>query len=206
MTNNIVTALIPTYQRPTWLIRAIKSVLNQTYAHALVTVFDNASDDNTQQVVADLYEKDHRIFYHRHPTNIGPLKNFKHAFQSVKTPYFSILSDDDAIAFDFYEAAVNVLDNNLDIMFVILNTLTIDANANLIGHQPCDHSLTFYRGSNRLNIPNLPSTWTSILFRKEVANIYLEMHGEFDIASDMRFLLLARARYPFAYLSKVGAF
>lgn len=204
--NNIVTALIPTYQRPTWLARSIKSVLNQTYPHVLISVFDNASDDNTQQVVAALCEKDHRILYHRHTTNIGPLKNFKHAFQSIKTPYFSILSDDDALAFDFYHSAVTILDNNPDIMFVILNTLTIDSHANLIGHQPCDHALTFYRGNNRLNVPNLPSTWTSILFRKEVANVYLEMNDKFDIASDMRFLLLASARYPFAYLSKIGAF
>lgn len=204
--NNKITALIPTYKRPTLLRRAILSVLNQSYTNLQVCVFDNASTDKTQSMVDALIAQDGRIRYHCHPKNIGSLQNFKFAFQSVDTPYFSILSDDDALAFDFYENASKVLDENPDIMFAILNTLTIDKETNLIGDRENTQQLTFYRGNKRLNAENIPMTWTSILFRKEIANIYTSMDSRFDIASDIRFLLHAKARYNFAYLSKVGAF
>lgn len=201
-----VTALIPTYQRPELLRRAILSVLKQTYTDLQVAVFDNASGDRTENVVNSLKKMDDRILYHCHPTNIGALKNFKFAFQSVNTPYFSILSDDDALSFEFYEQAVPILEQDPDMMFVILNTLTIDENADLIANQETAATLNCYRGEDRLNAINIPSTWTSILFRKEVAKLYLDMDNRFDVASDMRFLELAKARYNFAHLSKVGAF
>ena len=78
--------------------------------------------------------------------NIGALENFRHAFKSVDTPYFSILSDDDFLAKDFYKDAIDVLDNNPETMFVILNVLRIDENSNLIAHKESTNTLTFYSG------------------------------------------------------------
>ncbi|HLB43560.1 MAG TPA: glycosyltransferase family 2 protein [Gammaproteobacteria bacterium] len=201
-----ITALIPTYRRPQLLHRAIVSVLRQTYTNLQVFVFDNASGDMTEKVVDVLKKTDDRVFYHCHPVNVGALKNFKFAFQSINTPYFSILSDDDALSFKYYEQAIQVLEQYPDIMFVILNTLSIDENADLIGNQENEETLKLYRAEDRPHVINIPSTWTSILFKKEVAKLYLEMDDRFDIASDMRFLGLAKARYNFAHLSKVGAF
>ena len=204
-----VTALIPTYQRPKLLRRAILSVLNQTHKNLQVSVFDNASGDNTEDVVAALKNQDTRILYHRHKKNMGALQNFKYAFRSVNTAYFSVLSDDDVLVSDFYEQATHILENNTDIGFVILNTLSIDENANLIGNQLTTHALRFYRGDARFDIASIdkvPHTWTAMVFRKELAEIYINMQDQYDVAADMRFLTIARAKYNFAHLSKIGAF
>ena len=107
--NNKVTALIPTYKRPKLLRRAILSVLNQTHSNLQISVFDNASGDTTEKMVSQLKKNDTRIFYHCHSTNIGALQNFKYAFESVNTPYFSVLSDDDVLAPDFYTNAIEIL-------------------------------------------------------------------------------------------------
>ncbi len=48
----LITTVIPTYRRPKLLQRAIKSVLNQTYPHFQVCVYDNASGDETAGVAA----------------------------------------------------------------------------------------------------------------------------------------------------------
>src|SRR5438128_12682354 len=118
-----VTALIPTFRRPAYLRRAMLSVLMQTYDNLQISIFDNASGDSTEEVVNKLRINDTRIVYHRHENNIGSIQNFKFAFKSVDTPYFSILSDDDFLAKDFYENAINILDSHPEIGFVILNTL-----------------------------------------------------------------------------------
>lgn len=204
-----ITALIPTYRRPEHLRRAILSVLRQTHSHLQIAVFDNASGDNTAEVVRGLSLNEPRIKYHCQEKNIGALANFRCAFRSVETPYCAIMSDDDLVARDFYENAVNVLNNNPEVMFIIMNALTIDENLNLIGNRISTHKLTFYCDKDRfdaLHSGGIPTTWTAMVFRKEVAQIYVEMDGRFDIGSDMRFLSHAAARYNFAYLSKVGAF
>ncbi len=207
--NNKITVLLPTYRRPEYLRRAMLSVLGQTYDNLQLFVFDNASGDNTKDVVTSLSENDARIKYHCHPHNIGALANFKYAFKSVDTPYFSILSDDDFVAMDFYENAVDVLNDNPEIMFVILNTLIVDENSNLIGNCESTNKLNFYCGADRfdaMHSGHIPVTWTGMVFRKEVAQIYADMDDRYDVASDMRFLFRAASRYDFAYLSKVGAF
>ncbi len=56
-----ITTVIPTYRRPKLLKRAILSVLRQSYKDLQVHVYDNASDDTTEQVVADLASADSRV-------------------------------------------------------------------------------------------------------------------------------------------------
>ena len=204
-----VTALVPTYRRPKLLKRAIFSVLNQTYKNLKISVFDDASGDETENVVSDFIKNDSRINYFRHDTNIGALANFRFAFESVDTPYFSILSDDDCLSNDFYMNAIDVLDNNPELMFVVLNVLKIDENSNLSFHRECTGKLKKYsktEGFDEIHSGNIEQTWTGMVFRKEVAEVYLEMDDRHDKGHDMRFLFRAASRYNFAFLSKIGAF
>lgn len=204
-----ITALIPTYRRPKLLNRAMHSVLRQSYKNIQLTILDNASRDSTKDVVASLCKVDKRIKYHCNNKNIGALANFRLAFESVDTEYFSILSDDDCLTQDFYKNAIEVLDNHPEIMFVILNTLKIDKNSNLINDKESTNKLSFYKGKigfDAFHSGNIPQIWTGMVFRKEVANIYHEMDTKYDDAHDMRFLFRAVSRFDFAYLSKVGAF
>ena len=207
--NAKITALIPTYQRPELLRRAMLSVLGQSYTNLQLSIFDNASGKDTKNTVTSLSENDYRVKYHCHSNNIGALENFRHAFKSIDTPYFSILSDDDFLARDFYKDAIDVLDKNPETMFVILNIFRIDENSNLIAHKESTNTLTFFSGRegfDEIHSGKIPQTWTSMVFRKELASIYDEMNDDNDLGSDMRFLFRIASRYDYAYLSKPGAF
>lgn len=207
--NPKVTALVPTYCRPELLRRAMLSVLGQSYRSLQLSIFDNASGKDTRDVVTKLAESDDRVKYHCHPNNIGARDNFRHAFKSVDTPYFSILSDDDFLARDFYKDAIDVLDNNPETMFVILNIFKVDESSNLIIHKEPTNTLTFYSGRNgfdEIHSGKIPQIWTSMVFRKELASIYDEMDDDIDDGNDMRFLFRLASRYKYAYLSKTGAF
>src|SRR5437016_10001362 len=100
--NPLIATIIPTYRRPKLLQRAIRSVLNQTYPHVQIRVYDNSSGDETASVVAELAKKDPRVKYHCHSQNIGSFKNFEYGLKQVDTEWFSILSDDDLILPEFY--------------------------------------------------------------------------------------------------------
>jgi glycosyltransferase involved in cell wall biosynthesis len=65
----IVSVIIPTYNRALLIGRAIQSVLDQSCADFELLVVDDASTDDTEQVVSG-YE-DSRIRYVRHEQNMG---------------------------------------------------------------------------------------------------------------------------------------
>jgi glycosyltransferase involved in cell wall biosynthesis len=104
-----VTVVIPTFRRPDMVVRAIRSVLNQTHPHVRVRVFDNASGDGTACAVGDLARADPRVEYAVHAQNIGAAANFAHAISQVDTPLFVVLSDDDVLLPTFLETGVAML-------------------------------------------------------------------------------------------------
>ena len=69
-----LTVGIPTYNRSGLLREAIESVLAQTFTDFRLIVSDNASDDDTPEVVRSF--DDERIDYLRTERNIGPIGNF----------------------------------------------------------------------------------------------------------------------------------
>ncbi len=128
-----ITTIITTYRRPLLLKRAVSSVLKQTYSDFQVCVYDNASDDETEEVMRELVKKDPRVKYFRHPENIGMMANYKYAFDRIETPYFSFLSDDDFLLPNFYETALDGIRQFPDAGFSACGVLQLDESGNFVG-------------------------------------------------------------------------
>ena len=103
-----VTVVLPTYNRAHLIGGAIDSVLSQSYVDFDLVLYDNASTDETSDVVAAY--ADDRLSYVRRPANIGLLPNFQDALRRVESDYSLILCDDDLLLPGFLEATVDVLD------------------------------------------------------------------------------------------------
>lgn len=93
----VVTILIPTFQRASKLVRAIESARAQEYGCILIHVFDNASQDQTSDVVNRFCSIDPRVKYHHHPSHLDIIANYNYALQTVQTQYFAFLADDDIL-------------------------------------------------------------------------------------------------------------
>ncbi|HEX8553370.1 MAG TPA: glycosyltransferase family 2 protein [Sphingomonas sp.] len=78
MNNPKVSVMIPTYNQAGFIVRAIRSALDQDYANLEVVVADDCSPDETSQVVRDFITTsgDPRVTYHRNETNLGILRNY----------------------------------------------------------------------------------------------------------------------------------
>lgn len=128
-----ITTVIPTYRRPELLVRAIKSVTAQSYPHFQVHVYDNASGDETANVVSRLARHDSRVKYHAHSHNIGRLQNYAYAIAHAQTPLLHILCDDDVILPEFFETAVSALEREPQAGFFLAGTLYSDFEGNVVG-------------------------------------------------------------------------
>lgn len=105
-----VSVVIPTFNRAHMLGAAIESCLNQRDVDLEVVVCDNASADNTREVVA-AYAGDRRLRYIRHPSNIGMIENWRSGiFEHARAEHFVLLSDDDYFTdLDYLGAAARAI-------------------------------------------------------------------------------------------------
>lgn len=103
-----VSVFIPTYNRARLLGFAIESVLAQSYGDFELVVSDNASTDETPDVVARF--DDPRIEYVRQPENLGLLGNHNWFLQRANAEYSLILPDDDLVHPALLERTVRALD------------------------------------------------------------------------------------------------
>ena len=169
-------------------------------------VYDNASGDETAQVVAELAEKDSRVKYHCHQENIGAGKNFNFGLSKIDTSYFSILSDDDILLPDFYKKAIEGFKKYPEAIFSATQTI-IAINKRVEGISFSDYEEKLYQPSEGLlEMSNLGFvTWTGILFKKEVIEKVGILDEKVRGPADCDFLLRIASAFPYVVLKSPGA-
>jgi len=88
-----VSVIIPTYNRAHLVGRAIKSVLEQTYQDFELIVIDDASTDNTEEVVKSF--NDERIKYLKHDENKGGAAARNTGIKVARGEYIAFQDSDD---------------------------------------------------------------------------------------------------------------
>lgn len=109
-TNPQVSIIIPTYNRSSFLRRAITSILNQTFDDFELIIVDDCSIDDTEQVVADM--NDGRIRYMKLESNIGAAAARNIGIKSARGRYISFLDSDDEYVHNKLEIQVRELDKS----------------------------------------------------------------------------------------------
>ena len=197
MSDPRITTIIPTYRRPGSLRRSVESVLAQTYPDLAVSIFDNASGDETAAVVKELARKDPRVRHHCHAKNLGAAANFQAGLAAVQTPYFSFLSDDDFLLPGFYEHAMNMLEERPDAGFFCGQTVMYDpADGSHTLEPQGDWEETLYpAGESTVQMIRSMFIWTGALFRTEVGRAAGPLVP--GTVVDVLFLARAAALFPF---------
>ena len=196
----LITTIIPTYQRPKLLRRAIASALEQVGVPLQVCVYDNASGDETAEVVAALAAEDSRLVYRAHASNIGGLANFEFGLSRVDTPFFSLLSDDDYLLPGFYRRALAGLEMYPQAMCWAGMTLNVDERGRI-----CDARVRNWPREGIYEPPDgfirmtggMAPTWTGILYRREVLDSVGMLDADVLGPSDLEFCLRLAAKFPY---------
>lgn len=108
---------IPTYNREAYLRNALEHCESYNFSFPYeIVISDNASTDNTTQVVEEFIAKGLPIHYHRRAVNGGSGPNLACAFHHAVGEYSIYLADDDFLVPAGVEAAMTYLDANPDVV------------------------------------------------------------------------------------------
>src|SRR3954447_3399773 len=126
-----VTVCIPTYNRSELLRSSLQSVLWQSLRDIEVIVSDNASSDDTAEVVRSL--GDPRVVYDRNDENIGLFANMSRCLSLGSGHYRVVLPDDDLMLPGNLERKVAYLERNPGAAMVHSGFRFLDAAGNPTG-------------------------------------------------------------------------
>jgi glycosyltransferase involved in cell wall biosynthesis len=111
-----VTVGVPTYKRAKYLRESIPQILGQTFKDFELVVCDDASPDNTGEVVSGF--KDPRIRYYRNPENYNMPGNLNRILELATGEFIVVLHDHDIFHPELLGKMVRLLEENPSVGFV----------------------------------------------------------------------------------------
>nr|WP_294943016.1 glycosyltransferase family 2 protein [uncultured Mucilaginibacter sp.] len=121
----ILTIAIPTWNRGATLDKALDHIMPQIgyYTNEIeIIVSDNASEDNTEEIVTNQHLKypGTRFIYNKNEINVGFFGNCKKCKEISTGEYMWLLSDDDFVCPGVIKAIINALTSKEDTAIIYL--------------------------------------------------------------------------------------
>lgn len=128
----LVSVVIPTYSRPDNLVRAIESVLSQSYRNIEIIVVDDNGIGTRWQIETEnmllKYINNHKVRYIKHETNRNGSAARNTGLSEAKGEYINFLDDDDEFLPDRIEKCIDVILKSADLGAVFSNTIFRNGN------------------------------------------------------------------------------
>ena len=130
-----VSVIIPTYNRSWGLKRAVVTVLAQTFSDFELVILDDASTDDTPDVIRSV--KDPRVRYFRQPHNVGISRNWGTGLEMARGEFVGLLMDDDRYEPDFLARRVAALREHTAAVLAFSGyRIVSEATGHLRSHRP----------------------------------------------------------------------
>lgn len=114
----LVSICIPVYNGAPFIGRALDFCLKQTYKNIEVVVVDDASTDETAQIVKEYAAKDARVRYFLNEKNFGLGKNFLRSFELASGDLVQHLGCDDWLDLNYVEEKIKLFNKYPDAAFI----------------------------------------------------------------------------------------
>jgi len=151
-----ISICIPTYNRARMLRQCLEHIANFKALNVEVLVGDNASSDNTAEVVASLRSRLPHLVYLRHAENLGFARNMDSLLRRASGTYAYILNDDDLVFEDALGLAMSVLTANPAVSAVVGQYMSVrTVNADLTMDYTDAVAKVIKRGSYATLLDNL---------------------------------------------------
>lgn len=167
----LVSILLPTYNRSSYLGSCVRSVLKQSYNNWELIICDDASEDDTPRVVSEISKRDPRIRHHRNPARQGLPKNRNVGISLSRGGLVFFIEDDLTLEPDclkiLVETLVKLKDQGIKVGAIAPRLLEREKPASLVGN------LFKYVGNSRRKRMSSPceiDRYTGLVYRNFSVN------------------------------------
>lgn len=164
MEKELVSIIIPTYNRGNIIKETINSVLNQTYQHFELLIIDDGSTDDTKKIVQSI--KDNRISYFWQENSGLPAKARNEGLKNAKGNYIAFLDSDDLWLPNKLEKQIKMFEKNEDLLLVSTNGTVFNQNISYICFPIQKNKIISFKELLKENI----IINSSVLMKKDVIN------------------------------------
>ncbi len=110
----VVSVICICFNHEAFVQQAINSVLNQTYKNIELIVINNASSDNSHDIITKIADKNSSIKYIKFTEPVSSTKAFNYGFKQCKGTYLIDFSADDILIENCIEKQVNFFTKQTD--------------------------------------------------------------------------------------------
>jgi glycosyltransferase involved in cell wall biosynthesis len=200
----LLTIAIPTFNSAHFLLDAIASIMRQGLDDFEILIVDNASEDNTEEVIHSLGNK--HIRYIRNASNLGSRENGNRCLANSRGRYLKFLCADDVLLDGVLKKQLNVLETRPEVALVTCGYLPTDPDLNIQGSWsafPGSHSgrrVINFCLSRMTNAVGGPS---NIMIRRAAA-AGVESDAAYRLLSDLKFCLQILERGAYVNIDEPG--
>lgn len=172
MKSPLVSIKIINYNYGRYLRECFESIFCQTYQNFEISFSDNDSSDNSWDIALEYQRKyPKRINLASNRQNFGPDANLGNCINPSIGKYSVVLCSDDALAPDFIEKCVDVLENNPDCAYVMVHRGIIDDNSNISEEPPFYNQSCIIKGADQAAVYMMAAINPSISQIMYVSNL-----------------------------------
>lgn len=153
--NPLVTIAIPNHNTAKYIGEAMESALAQTRDDFEILVINNASTDNSWQIISEMAARDSRIVAHDFKELFSALNNWNRGLALARGKYIVFLHADDLLKPDFLKTCLEIFEIRPNLGYVYCDKEYINASGESEGNNE------FYRNSGI--IPGLGEARVNLL-------------------------------------------
>lgn len=128
--NNLLSIIIPTYNRAHLISETLNSIIEQNYQNWECIIIDDESTDNTEQIITEFSLKYPAIQYFKRPTHLskGPNSCRNYGFSKSKGTIINWFDSDDLFLPSAFQNLVKAFTENVDVVVAKLEIIDFENN------------------------------------------------------------------------------
>lgn len=132
MQNPIVSVIMPVYNAEKYILKAVESILNQSFVNHELIIIDDHGTDNSIEIVKEI--KDDRIRIIDNKKNMGIAYSRNQGIKDARGKYIALMDDDDIAPLNRLQIEVDYLNSHPDIDVVAGGELWINEYDEIISY------------------------------------------------------------------------
>ena len=199
-----ISIIMPVYNTEQYVKTAIQSVLNQTYTDWELILVNDASTDNSLEILKEFQRLDKRIQVIDIPQNSGASHARNIGMKLAKGDYLSFLDSDDFWDPIFLISLISKIEQNTNINFIYSGFDEFDEKGNIINVQNQYKAGKFNAFIHKSGELRFPFDMDSFMVKRELIEKFdITFPEEYQICEDTCFLLKILCITPAYYVPEI---